>query len=237
MQRLGVRIPLSPLLCQEVVRKLPGSCQKLSVGRTLFTWSSLEKQMKDNDRKTEMSFSYLIACLYGESKGLREIKKYHNLADAKKYFLKIVKGIKFAIEETVTIIDEQHKKELLNTITRSEESIVSSESFDSLDQEMISFQSKLIFLLIGSMPRWSPKKVMNRRSYWKLNADRQIQYIQNSNHKKNIIFGVVQSKCGDKYGSWGDYLYDIYSKQCHNDPDELILWFKKNHPDIYYDLF
>ncbi len=53
--------------------------------------------MKDNYRKTERSFSYLIASLYGESKGFREIKKYHNLADAKKYFLKIIKSIRFAI--------------------------------------------------------------------------------------------------------------------------------------------
>jgi len=193
--------------------------------------------MKDNDRKTEMSFSYLIACLYGESKGLREIKKYHNLADAKKYFLKIIKSIRFAIEETIKIIDEQHKKELLNTITRSEKSIASSKSFDSLDQNMISFQSELIFLLIGDMPRWQPKKVMNRRSDWKLNADRQIQYIQDSNHKKNIIFGAVQGKYKESFGSWSNFLYNVYHLQCHNDPDELILWFKKNHSDIYYDLF
>jgi len=193
--------------------------------------------MKDNNRKTEMSFSYLIACLYGESKGLREIKKYHNLADAKKYFLKIIKGIRYAIEETITVTDEYHKKELLNTITRSEESIVSSESFNSLDQEMISFQSELIFLLIGAMPRWQLKKVMNRRSYWKLNGYRQIQYIQNSNHKKNIIFSAVQGKYKERFDSWSDFLSDVYYLQCHHDPDELILWFKKNHTDIYSDLF
>ena len=168
---------------------------------------------KNNDRKTEMSFSYLIACLYGESKGLREITKYHNLADAKKYFLKIIKGIRFAIEETITVTDNHHKQELLDTINSSEKSIKLSKDFDGLDQKMISFQSELIFLLIGDMPRWSQRKVLNRRSSWQLNESRQIQYIQNSNHKKNIIFGAVQSKCGDKYGLWGDFLYsELYFK-------------------------
>ncbi len=140
-------------------------------------------------------------------------------------------------EETITITDNHHKQELLDTINSSEKSIELLKDFDSLDQKMISFQSELIFLLIGYMPRWSQQKVLNRRSSWKLNGCRQIQYVQNSNHKKNIIFGAVQSKCGDKYGHWSNFLYDIYCKQCHNDPDELILWFKKNHPDIYYDIF
>ena len=103
---------------------------------------------------------------------------------------------------------------------------------------MISLQSELIFLLIGGMPhRWQRQQVINKRSSWKLDDHRQIQYIQNANHKKNIIFSAVQSKCKDEYGSWGDFLHNIYYKQCHNDPDELILWFKKNHQDIYFDLF
>ncbi|MFC1948596.1 hypothetical protein ACFLW0_00240 [Chloroflexota bacterium] len=193
--------------------------------------------MKDNDRKTEMSFSYLIACLYGDSKGLRETKKYHNLADAKKYFLKIIKSIGATIEKTITITDNQHKRELLDTIKNSESSIKSSKDFNSLDQKMISFQSELIFLLIGDMPRRALRQVPNRSTSWKLNGTRQIQYIQNSDHKKNIIFGAVQGKYKERFGSWGDFLYDVYHLQCHNDPDQLILWFKKNHTDIYYDLF
>ncbi|MBC8275033.1 MAG: hypothetical protein H8E40_08700 [Chloroflexi bacterium] len=193
--------------------------------------------MKDNYRKTDMSFSHLIHNLYGD-KDYRLIHTTHNFTDAKKYFLKITKSIKFAIEETITIADNYHKQELLNTITESERLIKSSKSFDSLDQQMVSFQSELIFLLIGLMPhRWQQQKVINKRSSWKLDDYRQIQYMQNANHKKNIIFGAVQSKCKGKYGSWGDFLYNIYYKQCHRDPDELILWFKKNHADIYSELF
>lgn len=193
--------------------------------------------MKNNDRETDLSFSYLIACLYGESKGFREIRKYHNLAAAKKYFLKIIKSIRFAIEETITITDNLHKQELLDTINSSEKFLNNSIDFDSLDQKMISFQSELIFLLIGAMPRYSPSKKINRRSSWALNGHRQIQYIQDPIHKRNIIFSAVQGKYKERFGSWADFLYDVNHLQCHNDPDELILWFKKNHPDIYYDLF
>ncbi len=158
--------------------------------------------------------------------------------DAKKYFLKMIKSIKFAIEETITITDEQHKQGLLNTINKSKRLIKSSKSFDSLDQQMVSFQSELIFVLIGLMPhQWRQQKVTNNRSLWKLNDYRQIQYTQNINQKKNLIFSAVQGKYEDKFGSWNEFLDNIYYKQCHQNPAELILWFKKNHPDIYCDLF
>jgi len=193
--------------------------------------------MKDNYRKTDMSFSFLIHNLYGD-KDYRLIHTTHDFNDAKKYFLKIIKSIKFAIEETITITDNHHKQELLDTINSYEKSIKLSKDFDSLDQQMISLQSELIFLLIGFMPhQWQQKEVINYRRIWKLDGYRQIQYIQNSNHKKNIIFSAVQGKYKGKFGSWDEFLYNIYYNQCHNDPNELILWLKKNHPDIYYDLF
>lgn len=193
--------------------------------------------MKDNYRETDMSFSHLIHNLYGD-KDYRLIHTTHNFRDAKKYFLKITKSIKFAIEETITIADNYHKQELLNTITESEKLIKLSESFDSLDQQMVSFQSELIFLLIGLMPhRWQRQKVINNRSSWKLDDYRQIQYTQNIDQKEKLIFNAVQGKYKDKFGSWNEFLDNIYYKQCHHDPDELILWFRKNHADIYSELF
>lgn len=193
--------------------------------------------MKDNYRKTDTSFSFLIHNLYGD-KDYRLIHTTHDFTDAKKCFLKIIKSIKFAIEETITITDDYHKQELLNTVNKSEELIKSSKSFDSLDQQMISFQSELIFLLIGSMPhRWQQQKVINKRRLWKLDDYRQIQYTQNINQKEKLIFRAVQGKYKDKFGSWDEFLYNIYYKQCHHNPHELISWLKKNHPDIYYDIF
>jgi len=193
--------------------------------------------MVDNFRKTDWSLSFLIQNLYGY-KDYQLIHDNHYFSDAKKYFLKIIKSIKFAIEETITITDSYHKQALLDTISKSEKLIKSSKSFDSLDQEMISLQSELIFLLIGLMPhRWQQQKVINNRSSWKLDNYRQIQYTQNINQKKTLIFSAVQGKYKDRFGSWNEFLDNIYYKQCHNNPDELILWFKKNHPDIYCDLF
>jgi len=149
-----------------------------------------------------------------------------------------MKSIKLATEETISVTDNRHKQELLNTITEFEQLISSTTSFETLDQTMISFQSEMIFLLIGQMPhRWQQEKVFNNRNTWKLNDYRQIQYIQNIDQKKNIIFDAVQGKYKDKFGSWNEFLDNIYYKQCHNDPIELIVWFRKNDPDIYSEIF
>lgn len=193
--------------------------------------------MEDNYRNTEFSFSNLIHNLYGD-KDYRLIHTSHNFVDAKKYFLKIMTSIRFATEETIVIVDNHHKQELTNTIARFEEFIKSSTSFEALDQIMISFQSEMIFMLIGQMPhRWHQEKVINTRNAWKLDDSRQIQYLQTIEQKKNIIFSAVQNKYKETFGSWTDFLGNIYYRECHNDPSELIEWVREKYPDIYSELF
>jgi hypothetical protein len=193
--------------------------------------------MEKTSRQTEMSLSILIHNLYGDE-DYRLIHTSHDFNDAKRYFLKMIKSIRFAVEETITITDEYHKRELLNIINESEKVIKSSNSFDSLDQEMISFQSELIFLLIGFMPHQrQQQKVINNRSSWKLNDYRQIQYTQNIKQKEHLLRNAIQGKYKDRFGTWNEFKDNIYCKQCHYSPYELVMWIKTNHPDIYCDLF
>jgi hypothetical protein len=195
----------------------------------------MEIQMEENYRQTEMSFSMLIHNLYGD-KEYRLIHTSHDFNDAKNYFLKMIKSIRFAIEETITITDETHKRELLDRLSESEKLIKSSNSFDSLDQRMIAIQSELIFVLIGAMPHQSQKeKVINNRNSWKLDDYRQIQYTQNISQKEHLLRNAIQGKYKDRFGSWNEFLDNIYYKQCHYNPTELIAWIKTNHPDIYCD--
>jgi hypothetical protein len=192
--------------------------------------------MQDSGRETLMDFSFLIQRLYGDY-DYSMVKTYLSLSKFKKYYLKILKSIKFSIEETITLTDKNHKEELQQTILYYETSINNAEKFDELDQLMITFQSKFIFLLIGLLPnRWESRKIINRRDYWKLNSFRQIQYVQNADQKKNVIFNAIQGKYKSRFGEWSDLL-SFYSKECNNEPERLIEWIKKYHPDIYLDLF
>jgi methionine synthase II (cobalamin-independent) len=193
--------------------------------------------MKDNYRKTDFYFSTLIENLYG-TKDHKKIKSYNNITSAKKFYLKIIKSINFAIEETLTLTDRIHKKELCRTIRDTESSVKESKSINELDQRMIAFQSEIIFLLIGFFPRrLGTDKIINKRNQWKLDLYRQIQYTQTIDQKKNLIFKAVQGKYQSRFGSWSDFVTKVYSRQCKSNPEILIEWVKKNHSDIYLELF
>ena len=193
--------------------------------------------MTEKYRKTEISFSFLIHQLYG-GQDYTIIKSYNDPLSAKKYYLKIIKSIRFSIEETISITDNNHKEELLQTIDRFKTRIKSARTFEQLDQLMITFQSEIIFLLIGFLPnRRRTNKVINSRGNWKLDNYRQIQYIQTNEQKKNLIFKAVQGKYKERFGEWGTFVTKIYSRQCNNKSDKLIEWLRKHHSDIYVDLF
>lgn len=193
--------------------------------------------MDDKYRKTEISLSFLIHQLYGEQ-DYRRIKSYNSPSSAKKYYLKIIMSIRFAVQETITVTDRNHKTELLQTIERYEGYLKKTKSFEELDQLMITFQTELILLLIGLVPnRWRVKRVINKRDLWKLDSYRQIHYTQTIEQKKNLIFKAVQGKYQERFGDWGDFVTKIYWGQCNSKPESLIDWLKLNHVDIYLDLF
>jgi len=187
--------------------------------------------------KTDLFFSLLIKQLYGNKEYLN-VKSSITLTTAKKYYIKLIRSIRFAIQETITITDKEHKLELLNTINDLEKCVKSSKSIEQADQLMITFQSQLIFLLIGNLPyHGQEEQVVNKREIWKLDSLRQIQYVQTNEHKKKLIFKAVKGKYRDKFGEWGDFMTDVYWKQCDNNSDKLIEWLKTNHIDIYTELF
>jgi hypothetical protein len=193
--------------------------------------------MNSKYRKTDILFSLLIKRLYG-NKDYMNIKSSNNVPDAKKYYIKIICSIRFAIVETITITDKEHRQELLETLNSFEKGIRSSKTFDEIDQLMITLQSEVIFLLIGNLPnRVMEQKVINRQAIWKLNNIRQIQYIQTNEQKRNLIFKAVKGKYSERFGEYGNFKTEIFIMKCHANSEELIEWLKINHVDIYTELF
>ena len=89
--------------------------------------------MKDKYRRTELSLSFLLHQLYG-IKDYVNIKSSHTQVSAKKSYLKIIKSIRFAIEETIEVTDKNHKTQLNDTIVEYEKLLKTTKTFDELDQ-------------------------------------------------------------------------------------------------------
>jgi len=191
---------------------------------------------KDPYRGTDFSLSHRIHRLYGD-KPYRDFKGSHNITAAKKYYLRMLQSTRLAIEGTL-ITDPLHLKQLIELIERNEELVRKSKSIDELDQKMIALQAEIIFLLLGLVPnRWQQTNVPNRPAHWQLNDHRQIQYVQTTGQKKNLIFAALQTTYKDRFPDWADFRSEVYWKECNDEPQKLVEWLKRNHPDIYLELF
>ncbi|MBK6392609.1 MAG: hypothetical protein IPF70_19030 [Saprospiraceae bacterium] len=135
-------------------------------------------------RTTKYSFINIIMQLYG-LQTYSDMKGSIDFTTAKKYYLKLLDSIRSAIGDTILITDKSHKLELLETIKKYKIELKKAVSFDELDQSMITFQTTLIFLLIGSVPNNTHDPKINRKGKWKLNFYRQIHYTQTAEQKKN----------------------------------------------------
>jgi len=190
---------------------------------------------EENYRKTSIAISLLIQRLYGQ-KDYSLIKNCHDITDAKKYYKKILKSLIISIQQTITISDNRQINELIELLEYGINQIKSCKSFEDIDQRMITTLGQLSFQLIGDCPdRWSHENVNNRKEYWELNGQRQIQYIQTPEHKVNSIKDIVYRKYKERFGSWIEFL-DFLSHDLKNDPEKIIDFIKDNHPDIYEEI-
>lgn len=191
--------------------------------------------MAKNTRSTEVEYSFLFHRLYGK-KSYSELKDYHNVLVAKKYYLKLIKSITHSIKETITITDYNQIKSLDVILKIGEKQLKTCKTFSELDQIFISIETKLIFQLIGQIPNNNSKSnVINRKEVWGLNNYRQIQYVQSAKNKEMMIFKIVQENHIETFGNL-DNFFLMYYEKCNNNPDCLIEYLKLNHPEIYAEI-
>jgi hypothetical protein len=173
--------------------------------------------------------------LYGQ-KSYGEIKSFQRIPLAKKYYLKLIKSMYFAITETIEIVDKDQLNRLINILKNGENEIKLRKNFYDIDQSFITTQTKLILQLLGVVPkRSSERNVLNRKENWKLNGLRQIQYVQNLRNKELIIFKIIQEKFMKRFGDWTDFVC-LYHEKLENDPHKLVEYLKVEHPDIYNEI-
>jgi hypothetical protein len=190
--------------------------------------------MKEEEtRSTDFSMSLLIQQLYGQD-SYTEFKDHQDIELVKKYYLKLLCSYSKAIKDNIDITDKYQLKSLQKILDQGHTYLKKGKSFSEIDQIFVSLQTELIFQLLGQIPDRSLKpNVTNRTGNWKLNMFRQIQYIQNSKQKENLILEIIYTKFPTRFENWLAFKIDICSNLCQNDPERLLNYLKKNHPDIY----
>ena len=188
-------------------------------------------------RITNPVLAELFKTLYGQ-KTYKEISGALDLWDTKKQYLKIFKSMRFAIEETIQTTDKTHIRKIEDVLVEFEELIKKSRTHSEVDQVMITFQTVLFFKVLGDFStRGEENDVINSHDKWKLNRYRQIQFTQDKEQKRNLIFSVIQEKFRDRFPDWENFVIEVYLQQCNKEPDRFIAWLAKHHPDIYISIF
>jgi hypothetical protein len=193
--------------------------------------------MKDEARKTDLGLCFHLQFLYGQRTYSR-VKDYHSPSSLKEHFRKLLKTYKVAIENSVDDLDGFQSRRIYDLIAREEEGLKLRKTFHDLDQSMIAFQSELIFLLLGEMPKnWHEKNVTNHARNWKLNSKRTLTYRQNDDQRMLVIFEALSTKEYENRLPDKEELRTKFWIDCKSKPKLFIRWFKKEYPTIYLDLF
>ena len=188
-------------------------------------------------RQNSDKLNFLLLNLYG-IKGYIDAKDYVTPVLIKKHYLKIAKSLWFSIDNNLKSTCESHKSIIFNHIEKFGKSLKKLKTFEEIDQYMIVFLTELIFYVFGYYPnRAKEDNFINRQEYWKLDYYRSVFSLQNDEQKKNEIFAAVQGKYKNRFKDPHTFIMKVLMNECKGDNHELVQWLKKNHPDIYADIF
>lgn len=195
------------------------------------------KIKREEVQRTDITLSHLILLTFG-SDHYYAFKGYHRASSLKAYYGKLLSAFRTAIKNTISNTDSLHLKTLLERIDSCKKLLKLCKDISAIHQTMVTYQSEIIFLLIGQEPdNGHEKNVTLRKENWYLNHHRQIIYLQNDEQRKNVIFSKVLS------GQYLERLPDIEKLrkklwvEYNNDCSLFMGWFKNEYKDVYVELF
>jgi hypothetical protein len=103
----------------------------------------MQKKDTKTYRKTDFTLSSTIERLYG-NREYRKLKSHHNLTKARNTYLRIVKSVRFAIDETMVTTDNSHKEELEYLLNAIDDLLIQATNVDEPDQRMISYYLRFL---------------------------------------------------------------------------------------------
>ena len=152
--------------------------------------------------------------------------------DWKNILERIVKALEKAIEINFDS-DGFHVTIINNYIDRLKQACKSK---NIADIEIIFSLTGIIFELLGGLPDYSQRKILNRKSDYSLDSFRELRYYQAPYHKARTILEASRYKPFCDYHKHGDLL-DTYYSNYNGDSEGFIDWYKKNYPEAYMKIF
>ncbi|HKI87964.1 MAG TPA: hypothetical protein VKA38_02980, partial [Draconibacterium sp.] len=140
-----------------------------------------------------------------------------------------------SIEQNLIHTDKQHKKDVIFQINLLTEKINETNNFDTLINDLTIKLSMIIFLLLGDLPHNWSRKSKTLAKTWKLNKYRTLKYIITERKKTLLVFNYLNKNWSNREKI--EILEEMLTLKMNSNYKEFNKWFKRNHPEIYYELF
>lgn len=177
-----------------------------------------------------VAFEYLLCRLFGQG------MLYAHDVKQEIFWKRVIRRITTAIEKSIeknVQTDGFHKSLLsiyVDCLKRA------SKSKGIADMDVIHALTGIIFELLGGVPDYSRRKVINRSNDYMLNEMRTLQYSQSPFQRMRTILKASQFQPFCNHHKH-DYLFNIYVAKYNGNPEGFIDWYKDKYPEVYLKLF
>jgi hypothetical protein len=149
---------------------------------------------------------------------------------------KVLKRITSAIEKSINkniVTDEFHQSRFQLYIDKLKDACKSK---NIIDIDVIHALTGIIFELIGGLPDYNRRHVLNRNDNYILKMFRTIYYSQSPYQKMRTILEASRFEPFCKYHRY-DELFSTYVHNYNGNSEGFIQWYKEKYPEVYLKLF
>lgn len=153
--------------------------------------------MAENQYTKFLAFKGVVEDLFG-SDAWYALKESNHIPTWRDYCLKILKLLGLAIEDTVTVCDDDWKNQVSDILERGIDLLRDAKEIDEMISIVAASALQVSFLQIGLMPRLrgSNPKVSLRKGAWKLDTFRSVQYVQTDAQREQVFLSEQQRRIG-----------------------------------------
>ena len=132
------------------------------------------------------ALKHLFENVFGRS-AWYELKSSKDLNKWKNYCARLLSAINVSAKASILIADSEWFDELASEIELGKDMLNLSEDFEQLFANLSASLGTISFLQLGMVPSRSSKKKVTLRhpSNWQLDSYRSVQYVQNTEQRKN----------------------------------------------------
>jgi len=182
-----------------------------------------------------ITYEYMMSHLFGKH-------NYHGHVGGlsktawKKDLRKINKYIKKSVDINLNS-DAYHKGMLAYLCDCLDQKISDAKSLNEVNVSFVETYTRLIFTLLGNFPNHWNRKAPYAERFWELDGHRTSAFVQTDEQKAALVLNLVDIKKAISV-ELKDFenMHEAFSK-CKSDASLFIKWLKKNHPEIYCEIF